>query len=232
MDQTKLWCLEDFDLFKKMTPEQIKSLEESVFSRELKKGEKLNLPKKLQKYVYLVKDGVLKVIASDEKGNETIVLLLKKGNIFGELPLLGDFEILEDYAIAAQDSVVCFIDADKLKQWMRENEDIRIVVNQQIGEQMRKIESRLLSLIFKDARTRIYEFLIDFAKEFGTKTEKGYEVKNFLTNDDVAKLTATSRQTVNSILNELRDKHMIDYDKDTLVIPSSSHLLMHERKAS
>lgn len=229
---TKIWYLEDFDLFKNMTPEEIQSVEESVFSRDLKKGEKINFPKKLQKYVYMVKDGVVKVMAEDDSGNDTIVCLLKKGSLFGELTLLGDFEIIEDDAVAVVDSTVCFIDAGKLKKWLRENEDLRIKVNQQIGDHLRKIENRLLSMIFKHARTRIYEFLIEFVKEFGTKTEQGYHVKNFLTNDDVAKLTATSRQTVNKILNELREKNLINYNKDELIIPGSSELLGYERKAS
>jgi CRP-like cAMP-binding protein len=108
---------------------------------------------------------------------------------------------------------------------MMENHDLRTKIRAHIGEKMRRIENRLLSMIFKDAKTRIHDFLVDFIKEFGVKTEIGYEVRNFLTNDEVAKLTATSRQTVNSIMNELREKSVIEYNKDMLTISYSSELL-------
>jgi CRP/FNR family transcriptional regulator, cyclic AMP receptor protein len=220
----KTWYLEDFDLFQDMTKEEIEAVEEHVFMRTLKKGERITFAKKLNKYVYLVSDGVLKMIATGD-GKEAIVSLIRKGNLFGALPLLGDFEIIEDYAEAIEDSTVCFIDTDKLKQWMTDNHDLRTKIRAHIGERMQRIENRLLSMIFKDAQTRVHEFLVDFVKEFGTKTETGYEVRNFLTNDEVAKLTATSRQTVNSIMNEMREQNLIEYNKDQVSIPFSSALL-------
>ncbi len=134
-------------------------------------------------------------------------------------------EVSEDYAEALEDAVVCFIDTEKLRQWMTDNNELRLKIRSHIGERLRKVENRLLSMIFKDAKTRVHEFIVDFVKEFGTYNGDHYEVKNFLTNDEVAKLTATSRQTVNSILNELRDKNMIEYNKDVLIVPDSSPLM-------
>jgi len=85
---------------------------------------------------------------------------------------------------------------------MIENEDLRTEIFKQIGTRMKKIEDRLLSMFFKNSRSRITEFIMEFMKDFGQKTSEGYEVKNFLTHEDIAKLSATSRQTVNSTLNE------------------------------
>jgi CRP/FNR family transcriptional regulator len=228
-DKTKLWFLEDYDLFQSLSEKEIGGIEESVFARTLKKNEMLRFPEKLNKYVYFLKHGVLKVMATDENGKEAIIYLIKPGNLFGEIGLFGDFEYVEEYAVAVEESVVCFIDAAKLKQWINENEDLRVRIFKQMGTRLQKMENRLLSMLFKDAQHRIYEFLIDFVKDFGTKTEEGYEVKNFLTNDDIAKLTATSRQTVNSVLNDLREKKWIDYNKDIISIPFSSELLKYSR---
>lgn len=70
----------------------------------------------------------------------------------------------------------------------------------------------------KGAPTRVREFLIDFAKEYGKPKEDGLYIKNFLTHDDIAKITATSRQTVTSVLNELRNKGILDYNSKELII--------------
>lgn len=225
MDKSKLWCFEDFDLFESMSKEEIESVEEHVFMKSLRRGERINFDKKYNKYVYLLSDGVLKIVATDDADNQAIVSLIRKGNIFGALPLLGDFEVSEDYAEALEDAIVCFIDTERLRQWMTDNHELRTKIRGHIGERLRKVENRLLSMIFKDAKTRVHEFIVEFVKEFGTYNGDHYEVKNFLTNDEVAKLTATSRQTVNSILNELRDKNMIAYNKDILIVPDSSPLM-------
>jgi CRP/FNR family cyclic AMP-dependent transcriptional regulator len=134
----------------------------------------------------------------------------------------------DDYAITLEDSVVCFIDAVKLKQWMLKNEDLRITINKQISNRIRKVKNRLLSIIFKVVKTRICEFLADFAREFGKKTEWVFDVKIFLTHADIARMTATSRQTVSSTLNELRDKKQIEYNSRTIRIPFPSTLLKYK----
>lgn len=224
MEHSKIWYLQDFDLFQNMSAQEIGQVEEAVIMKALPRGERIHFARHLNKYVYLLKEGILKLMAIGDNGAETIVCLIQPGNLFGSLPLLGDFEIAEDYALAAEDSVVCFINADKLKDWMKENHDLRLRVRGQIGRRMRKIENRLLSMIFKDAKTRISDFILEFAREFGRQTAGGIEVRNFLTNDDVAKLTATSRQTVNSVLNELREKRLIRYDKNILLVPAGSAL--------
>ncbi len=92
MDKSKLWCFENFDLFESMSKEEIESVEDHVFTRSLKRGERINFDKKYNKYVYLLNDGVLKVIATDDADNQVLIVsLIRKGNIFGALPLLGDF---------------------------------------------------------------------------------------------------------------------------------------------
>ena len=42
-----------------------------------------------------------------------------------------------------------------------------------------------------------------------------------MTHDDIAKITATSRQTVTLVLNDLRSKGLIDYGSKSLTIPLS-----------
>jgi CRP-like cAMP-binding protein len=73
-------------------------------------------------------------------------------------------------------------------------------------------------LVFKDARTRVVEFLKDEAEEKGKKV--GYEtmIPNHLTHKDIASLTGTSRQTVTTILNDLRDKNIINFDRRKILI--------------
>ena len=79
-------------------------------------------------------------------------------------------------------------------------------------------------LVFKDAKSRIIEFLIDEAELKGQKV--GFEtlVKNMLTHQDISRLTATSRQTVTTVLNELREANIINFDRKRFLVRDLSEL--------
>ena len=80
------------------------------------------------------------------------------------------------------------------------------------------MEKRLEALVFKDSRTRIIEFIYDLASEKGQRV--GYEVvvRKFMTHQEIANLTATSRQTVTTILNELRNRNILTFNRKRLLI--------------
>jgi CRP/FNR family cyclic AMP-dependent transcriptional regulator len=185
----------------------------------------LRFPQMQNKYVYFLKEGFIKIGAMNEEGKEVIKYLLKPGDMFGEVAILNDTECSDDYAMALEDCVINFIDTDRLKHLMLLHPVIREEIAMQICRRLKKAEKRLLSLSFKDAYTRICDFIIDFTKEFGTHSDEAYEVKNFLTHDDIAKLTTTSRQTVSSTLSELREKKIIEYNNEVLRLPCTSILL-------
>ena len=95
---------------------------------------------------------------------------------------------------------------------------IGIKVTKLIGFRLQKIERRFESLVFKDARTRIVDFIIDMGHEKGKAIGKEILVNHNLTHMDIANLTATSRQTVTTILNELKEKNAIHLERNKFLI--------------
>jgi len=77
----------------------------------------------------------------------------------------------------------------------------------------------LESLIFKDARARIIDFLKDAADRHGRRI--GIDellVKHSLTQQDIANITGTSRQTVTSVLNDLKKLNLIHFTRRSFLI--------------
>ena len=71
---------------------------------------------------------------------------------------------------------------------------------------------------------RVVSFITNLAKDYGKKIGEEYFVKPFLTHQDIAKLTACSRQTVNSILTDLREQKIINFDRRKLIISNMTKL--------
>jgi CRP/FNR family cyclic AMP-dependent transcriptional regulator len=50
-------------------------------------------------------------------------------------------------------------------------------------------------------------------------------MKNYLTHKDIAALTGTSRQTVTTILNELKEKNIINFDRRRILVRDMDKLV-------
>ena len=87
-----------------------------------------------------------------------------------------------------------------------------------MNERVIEMEDRLESLIFKDSRTRILEFLISRIEKSGQRIGYEWVLRNFITHQDIASLTSTSRQTVTMILNDLRNNNIIQFDRKRLLV--------------
>ena len=124
--------------------------------------------------------------------------------MFGELGLIGE-ENRKDFAQVLKDDIqVLCIKVPDFKRMMRDNFDLCNRVMMLFGARLMQAEEKLESLIFKDARTRIIEFIRDSVNKRGKRI--GYEMllKHSLTHQDIANITCTSRQTVTLVLNELK----------------------------
>jgi CRP-like cAMP-binding protein len=107
---------------------------------------------------------------------------------------------------------------------MKENGELSFKLLKLVGFRLMKLERKLELLVFKDARTRVIEFLKDIASWKGKKV--GYEtmIPTRLTHKDIASLTGTSRQTVTTILNELKEKNLINFDRKKILIRDLDNL--------
>ena len=194
--------------------------------RVLKRNSILRFSEMSNRYVYMLGTGVVKIVTVNESGREIIKHLVKPGEFFGELPLLGDMSNLDDLAVAIEDCNIYFTEIDKLRQLLNDQVEFRTKLLKQAAERIRKAEDRIVAINTKEVYERVCDFLLQLIDEFGDTKNEVMTVRNFLTHDDMAKLTDTSRQTVSRVLNDLRDKGEIEYDTQQIRIPKSSSLLV------
>jgi len=107
---------------------------------------------------------------------------------------------------------------DEINQLMKKYPDLSILVMKIVGNRTFEIQDRLESLVFKDSKTRILEYIIKSVEKKGQRIGYEWVLRNFLTHQDIASLTSTSRQSVTMILNELRNDNIIQFDRKRLLI--------------
>ncbi len=219
--EAKYWHLSQFQLSKRLSRHEMINMCNSLIMKYFKKGLQVCPENNITKNVYFLKKGTIKIVSLCNNGEEIIKDIIKKGDIFGILGLLhGESE--DDYAVALEDAVVCIIDVETLKRMMAENHHLNNYIFKLAGIRINKLERRLESLIYKDAKTRIHEFVFDYLNEHGIESGE-FMVANFLlSNKDIGRLTSTSRQTVSKTINHLKTKGIIDFDKNTIKCRKSS----------
>ncbi len=211
-EKTKLWYLRDFNLFKGLDEKSLMALNDNSRMRETPKKEIIYFPEESSDTIFILKEGKIKISRVAEDGRTTTLDLLGPGQIFGESALLGQ-EYHENIAEVLEDAIICSISRDMFLELMRKSPQLNLSIYKFIGWRMRKIEAHVEDLVFKNTRERIIAFLQRYARTFGKVLVDGIMVRPFLTHQEIADLTATARQTVNGVLNELVNEGKIKYSR-------------------
>ncbi len=225
MNNQSFWYLENVDVTGIFCPKKIGRGDMDKHSHKTyKRGEYIYLPEEHADRIYFLTEGRVKIGTYGESGKEITKAILNKGEVFGELSLVGETK-RRDFAYAMEETMVCVLTVDEMKSLMREHNGLNMFIMKIMGSRMLEMENRLESLVFKDSRTRIIEYLHGLGAKKGQRV--GYEtlVRKFMTHQEIANLTATSRQTVTTVLNELRNKNVITFNRRRLLIRDMEQLL-------
>jgi len=217
MNTAALWYFECVNLFNILCPHKVKKMGSTHKFNLYKKDEFIYLPDDSATHIYMVVNGRVKIGHYLENGEEVITSILTKGEIFGELAVAGE-EKRRDFAQAVEEVTICPLTTEELKALMYDNKELSFKILKLIGLRLMKLERKLELLVFKDARTRIIEFLRDAASWKGIKVGTETMIQTRLTHQDIGSLTGTSRQTVTTILNELKEKNLINFNRKQILI--------------
>lgn len=215
--ESKIWHLENFNLFKNSPKAIIQELRDKTIMCEMVKDEFIYFEEDPSDTIYFLKSGKVKIGNYSDEGKEIIKTILQPGEIFGELSLLNE-GTRQDFAMVMEPSKLCKMKKSDFEDLMEKYGHLSLKVSKIMGFRLRKIERRLESLVFKDARSRIVEFIKDQAEANGEKVGFETMIKNNLTHQDIANLTGTTRQTVTEVLNDLRRKNLINFDRKQILV--------------
>lgn len=185
--------------------------------RTLARGSYLFMPQEQADKIYFIEEGRIKLGTYGLGGKEITKSIYRKGDIVGEMALLGKKQH-HNFAVALEKVKVRVIKVVDLQYKIKQHHSLHLELMSIIGQRLLATEQRLESMVFRNSRSRIIEYLHTLGQQQGQRV--GYEilVRKFLTHQEIANLTATSRQTVTTVLNELRSDNIITFNRKRLLI--------------
>ncbi len=213
----KLWFLKHIRLFDGISPSEMQEMEKITRMEEVKKRQPLYLPGDPSSNVYLLKKGRVKIANTAPSGKEVTFDILEPGEVFGEL------EVLEDAprstsAEALDDALICVIPRKDFDHYLAMHPNVTVRLTKLIGLRLKKIQSRIEDLVFRDVPARLAHLLSELSKSDGVAEKQGVRLKVKLTHQEMANLIGCSRETVSATMGLFRDQGLIQMDGRTITI--------------
>ncbi len=215
--QNKLWYLKHIRLFDGISPSEMQEMEKITRMEEVKKRQPFYLPGDPSSNVYLLKRGRVKLANTAASGKEVTFDILEPGEVFGELEVLEGLP-RETAAEALDDAMICVIRREDFDRYLAMHPNITVKLTKLIGLRLRRIQSRIEDLVFRDVPARLAHLLLELSKSDGAQEPRGIRIKAKLTHQEMANLIGCSRETVSATLGQFRDEGLLQLDGRTMTI--------------
>ncbi len=215
-----IWIFEDVNLFSLLCPHKFKAYKNTHDFDAYKKSDYIYFEEDAANKVYLIEKGKVKIGYYNEDGSEIVKAILRKGELFGEKAIFGENKRDEFAQSIDNNTSICPVDVGTMHELMRDNQTFSFKIYKFIGFKLKKLERRLQLLLFKDAKTRLLEFLDELCADYGYNCEHtgDHIINHPYTQKDIASLIGVSRPTLNILLNELKEAKTIDFDRKQIRI--------------
>ena len=211
---SKLWYLQRFRLLDAMTEPQRRTVEKMTRMLEVKRGTRIYLPGDPSDQIFLLKVGVVKISTGGAE-QDTILALLYPGDIFGELAMMDDSP-RDHVAEALDDTVLCALNRDMMMDMLQQSPALGYQITKLMGLRLRRFRTRVEELLYKSAHARIAHTLLSLAADYGVKDDYGILIPLRLNQGDLGNLDGLARETVNIVLQDLRQRGLVEAGRQSI----------------
>jgi len=209
-------------LFSEVDRDILRSLVPAMSLRRLGRGEILFREGEEGDRSFILLVGRIKLRRKTTDGHENLIAVLGPGEMVGELTLL-DQGPRGATAVAASKTELAVLSHRALVAWVERHPKVARHLLAAQARGTRRSSDSLADLVVLDAPGRVAKALLDLARRFGEERDGAIHVAHELTQEELAQLVGTSRETVNKSLADfaargwikvaLRGVDLLDIDR-------------------
>jgi CRP/FNR family cyclic AMP-dependent transcriptional regulator len=203
-------------LFSGVSPEDLASIASRLIERRYPKNATIVEEGLAGDYMYVIRQGRVKVTKASEDGREKIMDFLERGAFFGEMSLL-DQAPRSASVKTLEPSVLLALSRRDFLDLLRTSSDLALAVIQELTRRLREADVQASSISFLRVQERTRGLLERMARpepQFG-----GRRVTPVLTHQQIADMIGTSRETVTRAIKELKTDGWLEQEGKRYVIP-------------
>ena len=188
------------------------------------RGQQILSPDDPPDRIHIVKKGRVRVYRISPDGKQLSLDIFEKGTILGDMGLLGQDRLPEAYAEAIDDGVICTITPDELRKLIERHPLIGINIIRHLSGRLQAAERELEAMAYHRVDQRLARKLIDLATRFGVETPRGTLIQARLTQQELAEMVGTTRETLAHTLAAFRRDGLLDTAHHQVVIRDAERL--------
>ncbi len=217
MKLRRMLNLRDFALFENLDFEEITELESRSQTRVAEKGRLLYLPGDRSDAVYFLASGRIKISRLSDNGKEFILEIVEPGSFFGETGVL-DEEPRETMAEALEPSTFYVVPEVRFRSMLKRCPELLMKLAQLMGRRQKKLEKRLMDVVYKNAPQRLADLLLELSQNYGVPDSRGILLRIKLSQSALGNLLGVSREIVNHTFSGLRRRGVITVAEGRVII--------------
>jgi len=177
--------------------------------RRYRKGEMIFLRGDLGRDLFLIESGSVKICLTTEDGKEMTLALLGRGEFFGELALL-DGDPRSSDAVSMETSTFLLLERSDFLQFVDEHPRLAHRVMEVLSRRLRDNNQLVQDAAFFDIAARLARVILRLADSVGQPDGDGVTINRRLTQNELAGMVGTTRESVNKWLGEYERQGLID----------------------
>jgi CRP-like cAMP-binding protein len=199
--EAKVFFLSESDLFRGLSQLDLDDLERSTTMSTCKRGRVFYTPAETGEVLFILKRGQVNLYRMTVEGKRLITATLEAGSIFGEMSLIGQ-GMFDTYAEAADDCVLCVMSRVDVERLLSQHPSVSLRLLELVARRLADAEERIADVVYKSVPARIATTLLRLS------TDANRPVR--LSQQDIADMVGTYRETATRILNEMRNAGVVE----------------------
>ena len=208
--------LRTIPLFSSVSDEDLESIASLLIERRFPKHKTIVEEGLPGDYMYVIREGRVKVTKLSGDGREKILELLEAGSFFGEMSLLDSAPRSASVKALTEVRILALARNDFLNV-LRRSPDLALAVIQELTQRLRQQDEQASSLSFQRVKERTQGLLVRLARdETGVP---GRLATPSLTHQQIADMIGTSRETVTRAVKGLKQEGWLEQDGKHYLVP-------------
>jgi CRP/FNR family transcriptional regulator len=167
---------------------------------------------------YVILSGSVAVVRVTPEGRETILSILKERDFFGEMSVFDTSQRAAGVRTLTEAEVGA-IERDDFLDLIDRNPKIGRLLVIALSERLRAANRLIAATTSQDIRSRLAALLLNLMQNFGEPSATGgTRIGLRLTNQEMANMIGTTRETVNRTLNRFWDERLIDMRTSHVIV--------------
>ncbi|MDN6485315.1 MAG: Crp/Fnr family transcriptional regulator [Bifidobacterium mongoliense] len=219
-------------LFKQVSPDQANELLPALRRAIFDKNDFIFREGGRDQRMFLLESGRVKLVHSSSDDRVQLLSIHSYGEVLGEIPVFDPNGGPRTASAVAMKNhtVVVWLEHDALFSWLEEYPQVAVDMLQVLANRMRANNERISDLVFMDVPARLAKTLRELGSRFGEPVEAGLKVPHDLTQEELAQLVGSSRETVNKALMDFSNRGWIAREGRSIIIYQPGMLIRRSRR--